>query len=111
MTIALTNWTHLWHLAALGSTAGGGAALGYFARRRRPPCWLVIHILGMGGSYVATLTAFYVDNGPRLPVWNLLPPLSFWILPSAVAAPVIIRALQRNVRNPDHLMRHGTRRL
>lgn len=65
MRIALTNWTHLWHLAALGATAAGGAALRSFARRRRPPRWLVIHILGMGGSYVGLLTAFYVDNGPR----------------------------------------------
>ncbi|WP_112274001.1 hypothetical protein [Lentzea terrae] len=28
----------------------------------------------MGGSYIAMLTAFYVDDGPRLPLWQLLPP-------------------------------------
>jgi len=40
-------------------------------------------------------TAFYVDNGPHLPLLDRLPTLTFWFLPSAVAAPVIIRALIR----------------
>src|SRR5579862_6242457 len=49
----------------------------------------------MGIAYTAMLTAFYVDNGPHLPLWDRLPSLTFWFLPSAVAAPVIIRALIR----------------
>lgn len=100
MTIALTDWARLWPLGALGAAAVGCAALGLAARRHQPKGWLVLHILGMSGSYVAMLTAFYVDNGPRLPLWRLLPLLSFWIVPSAVAAPVIIRALHRNVHRP-----------
>jgi hypothetical protein len=35
----------------------------------------------MGSSYLGLLTAFYVDNGPQLPLWNRLPDWSFWILP------------------------------
>ena len=53
------------------------------------------HITGMGLSYVALLTAFYVDNGPQLPIWDNLPPLSFWFIPGIVGAPVILRALHR----------------
>jgi hypothetical protein len=46
----------------------------------------------MGIGYAAMLTAFYVDNGPHLPLWDRLPILSFWLLPAAVAAPLITRA-------------------
>ena len=35
-------------------------------RRRRPGD--TGHIMGMGTAYVAMLTAFYVDNGPHLPL-------------------------------------------
>ena len=49
----------------------------------------------MGTAYVAMLTAFYVDNGPHLPLWDRLPSLAFWLLPSAIGAPVIARAITR----------------
>ena len=49
----------------------------------------------MGTAYVAMLTAFYVDNGPHLPLWDRLPTLAFWLLPSAIGAPIIIRAILR----------------
>jgi hypothetical protein len=41
------------------------------------------------------LTAFYVDNGPHLPLWDRLPVLAFWLLPAAIAAPLITRAIIR----------------
>jgi hypothetical protein len=47
----------------------------------------------MGIAYVAMLTAFYVDNGPHLPLWDRLPTLAFWLLPSAIGAPIIARAI------------------
>ena len=47
----------------------------------------------MGAGYIAMLTAFYVDNGPHLPLWDRLPPLAFWLLPSAIGVPVIARAV------------------
>jgi hypothetical protein len=48
----------------------------------------------MSGAFITALTAFYVDNGPRLPLWNLLLPIAFWFLPSAVGLPLLIRALR-----------------
>jgi hypothetical protein len=47
----------------------------------------------MGTGYVAMLTAFYVDNGPHLPLWDRLPPLTFWFLPGIIGAPIIARAV------------------
>jgi hypothetical protein len=97
--LAATDWAHLWHLSALGAGASVLAALGYAARRIRWPRLLPLHVIGMAGSYTAMLTAFYVDNGPRLPIWNHLPPASFWILPTAIAAPLTVYALGRHSRN------------
>jgi len=50
----------------------------------------------MGGSYVLMLTAFYVDNGKSLPLWRDLPTLTYWLLPAAVGAPLIARAIARH---------------
>lgn len=50
----------------------------------------------MGASLAAMLTAFYVDNGPHLPAWDHLPTVGFWLLPGAVAAPLVIRAVRRH---------------
>jgi hypothetical protein len=41
------------------------------------------------------LTAFYVDNGPKLPLWQLLPDIAFWVLPSLIGLPLIARAIAR----------------
>jgi hypothetical protein len=54
----------------------------------------------MAGSYVALLTGFYVDNGPNLPLWDRLPTWSFWLIPTAVGAPLTVWALYRNVSRP-----------
>ncbi|MGW3247938.1 hypothetical protein [Streptomyces sp. NPDC001070] len=83
-----------YRLFLIGAAAFAGACLGRTARRRRWP-GDAAHIIGMGGSYVAMLTAFYVDNGPHLPVWDRLPPLTYWLLPAAVGTPLIWRANRR----------------
>ncbi|WP_279580531.1 hypothetical protein [Fodinicola feengrottensis] len=94
--IATTNWAHLWHLATTGLVAVACATTGYLAHRIQWRGWLWTHIPAMTGSYTAMLTAFYVDNGPRrLPVWNLLPAVTFWFLPTAVAVPLLVRALRK----------------
>ncbi len=49
----------------------------------------------MGLSYVVMLTAFYVDNGPRLPLYDRLPVLAFWVVPSLIGLPLIARAFRR----------------
>ena len=93
--MALLRLAQDWHLlliAVVPFTAGG---LGYLARRRRWPGWLGLHLLGMSGSYIALFTGFYVDNGPRLPLWDRLPPIAFWVLPSLVGVPLVARAMAR----------------
>ena len=92
--LAGLRWREDWYLFLLGALAFAAAMLGYLHRRRHR-AGDTAHILGMGGSYAVMLTAFYVDNGPHLPLWDRLPVLAFWLLPSAIAAPLIIRAITR----------------
>jgi hypothetical protein len=51
----------------------------------------------MSSSYIVLLTAFYVDNGPRLPLWKELPHIAFWIGPTLIGAPIVARALARHM--------------
>jgi len=88
------RWRQDYYLLLIGSVAFIAATIGYQHRRRRRP-GDTGHIAGMGIAYVAMLTAFYVDNGPHLPLWDRLPVITFWLLPSAIGAPVIIRAIVR----------------
>lgn len=50
-------------------------------------------MVGMSLSYIVLLTAFYVDNGPRLPLWERLPTIALWIGPSLIGLPLLARAL------------------
>jgi hypothetical protein len=92
--LAAMRWRQDYYLLIIGAVAFAAATAGYQHRRRRRP-GDTGHIAGMGIGYVAMLTAFFVDNGPHLPLWDRLPPLSFWVLPSAIGAPIVIRAIVR----------------
>jgi hypothetical protein len=98
--LAILRWRQDWHLFLIATVAFGLAALGWWARRRRPRHWLTWHGCAMAGSYVALFTGFYVDNGPQLPLWDRLPHLAYWFIPAAIGAPLTWRALARQ-RRPD----------
>jgi lysylphosphatidylglycerol synthetase-like protein (DUF2156 family) len=97
-----------WYLALLGTLAFLLAAAGRHARRhprswpwRGHPPGHTPHIIAMGGSYIVLLTAFYVDNGKNLPLWDRLPTAAYWLLPAAVAAPIIWRSVRRHRGPPS----------
>jgi hypothetical protein len=94
-TMALLRLGRDWHLLLIATAAASATATGWLARRRRRRGWLRVHILGMGVSYIALLTGFYVDNGPNLPLWNRLPSVMFWLLPSLIGVPLLRRALAK----------------
>jgi hypothetical protein len=98
LVMAMLRWPHDTHLVVIGSIAFTAAMLGYLARRRHRRGWRRWHILAMAVSYVALFTGFYVDNGPKLPLWDRLPPVSFWFLPTIVGLPIVLRALNRHRR-------------
>ena len=94
--LSILRWPHNIHLFLLGILSFGAGVVGRRARRRLWRRWLPVHITGMAVSYILLLTAFYVDNGPHLPLWRMLPPLAFWLLPSLVGLPLLIWALRRH---------------
>jgi hypothetical protein len=87
------------------ATLGYGLALSAYAARRfrqEPQVrrlvgkqWVVVHIIGMIGSYVVLWTAFYVDNAHLIPGLKELPTLTFWVLPTVVALPFLVVSLSR----------------
>jgi hypothetical protein len=90
--LAAMRWRQDYYLFIIGAVAFTAATIGYQHRRRHRP-GDTGHIAGMGIAYVAMLTAFYVDNGPQLPLWDRLPTITFWFLPAAIGAPIIARAV------------------
>ena len=90
--LSAMRWRQDYYLFLIGAVAFTAATIGYQHRRRHRP-GDTGHIAGMGIAYVAMLTAFYVDNGPHLPLANRLPVLAFWLLPAAIGAPITARAI------------------
>ncbi len=101
--LSAMRWREDADLFLLGALSFAAATMGRAARRIRWRGWLKYHIIGMGSSYVLLLTAFYVDNGPSLPLWRSLPSLISWVAPSLVGLPIIVRAL---LRHPLVLQQH-----
>lgn len=94
--LSILRWPANTHLFVLGILSFGAGVVGRRARRRRWRSWLPVHVTGMAVSYILLLTAFYVDNGPHLPLWRSMPPLAFWLLSGLVGLPVLIWALRRH---------------
>ena len=91
--LAVVRWAEDYHLFILGTLSFVSACFGRQARRQRWRNWVRLHIAGMGTSYVLLLVAFYVDNGTQLPIWKDLPHFTYWLLPIAAGAPLIVRAV------------------
>lgn len=93
--LASGNWTDDRLLFGLGVISFGASSLGRAARRRHWQNWVGTHIISMGCSFIAMLTAFCVEEGESLPGLSGLPRLTYWFLPALIGAPLIIRAVVR----------------
>jgi hypothetical protein len=94
--LSILRWPANTHLLILGILSFGAGAVGRLARRRLWRGWLRVHVTGMAISYILLLTAFYVDNGPHLPLWRSLPPVAYWVGPGLVGIPILVWALLRH---------------
>jgi hypothetical protein len=110
--LAVQRWqadAYLFGLAVLGYSFVLG---GYSARRFRQTPWLrhllgewwvIAHLSGTISSYVVLWTAFYVDNAHLFPGVNRLPSLTFWVAPTLIAVPFLVRAIARFAPKPAAL--------
>jgi hypothetical protein len=96
--MAAMRWSESAYLFVLGTIGFSAGSVAYAARKLRWPGWFTVHAIGMSVSYIVLMTAFYVDNGPRLPLWQQLPTVAFWIAPTIIGLPLLIRALRRRNR-------------
>jgi hypothetical protein len=99
--LSILRWPHNTHLLVLGILSFGSGVVGRRVRRRLWRRWVPVHIAGMAVSYILLLTAFYVDNGPHLPLWSSLPPVAYWVGPSLVGVPILAWALVRHAKIRD----------
>src|SRR6478735_3914930 len=94
--LAVVRWPHDVQLLLIAFLTATFGVVGWWVRRRRPAGWMRWHGIAMAASYVALLTGFYVDNGPQLPLWDRLPTVAYWVLPTLVGVPLTWWALIRN---------------
>jgi lysylphosphatidylglycerol synthetase-like protein (DUF2156 family) len=106
--LSFERWSidaYLFFIAVVGYVFAVG---GYAARRFRRARWVmrligknwvIAHIIGTIGSYVVLLTGFYVDNAHLIPLLNQLPQLTFWVLPTVIGIPFMVRSISRFVPN------------
>src|SRR3954454_2161182 len=79
--LAVLDWHRLWWFLPIAAFSYANALVGYLAVRIRPEGWLRAHIGGMGGSYIALVTALLVVNVDQtLPI--------VWFLPTIVGTPI-----------------------
>lgn len=84
--LSFMRWADDYDLFILGALAFCAACFGRYNIRKMRPRW---HLTGMGASYILMITAFYVDNGKNLPLWDRLPQLAFWFLPGMIGLPLL----------------------
>lgn len=81
--LAALDWGDLWWLALVGVGSYAFAAVGYLTGKvRGRPNWLIAHVSGQGGSYIAMVTALLVVN---LGTDEALA----WIVPTVIGTPII----------------------
>lgn len=112
--LSVQHWPADAYLLGLASLGYGLALGGYGARRYRllpwmqrlfGPWWVMAHLTGMIGSYVVLWTAFYVDNARLIPLLKMLPTLIFWVTPTPIAIPFLIRAMTRFIPHQETMTR------
>lgn len=99
IVLSIMRWPHNLHLLIIGILSFGSVYFGRKLARDKIMHWQRRHTIFMGASFVLLLTGFYVDNGKNLPFWNLFPRWFFYVFPSLVGIPIIVRALKNHPLN------------
>jgi len=93
LILSMMRWPHNIHLLTIGTFTFCLTYLGRTMAKSKRNDWTRLHTICMGLSYVLLLTGFYVDNGKNLPFWSMFPEWFFYLFPSLVGIPVILKVL------------------
>lgn len=96
LTLAILNWTESWFFVPITLFSYALALTGYLAVKLRPRNWLIPHVIGQTGSYIALVTAFITVNWERFG-GNSDSVLPFF-LPSLVGFPLVAWLVVQVVR-------------
>lgn len=78
--LAVLRWSTRWWFLPIAIGTFACAAIAYWAARRQPRSWLIVHVGGQIGSYTGMATAFVVNNWERMTgVEGITSPLAFLI--------------------------------
>jgi hypothetical protein len=94
--LSIVRWPHNIHLLSIGIATITLVLIGRNLAKTKKKNWARLHTISMGGSYILLLTGFYVDNGKNLPFWSQFPQWFFWVFPSLVGIPIILRVLRKH---------------
>ncbi|GGG14064.1 DUF2306 domain-containing protein [Paenibacillus abyssi] len=89
IVMSIMNWevsSYLFYVAIFSYVF---ALFGYIAYKMKWKNWMVSHIAGMGGSYIAIVTGFIVVNQSNAPFLAEVPSLVLWLLPTIVGTPIL----------------------
>jgi hypothetical protein len=89
VALAALDPVGLWWLALVGAGSYGFAYVGYRAAKRRRPNWLIAHVSGQGGSYIAMVTALMVVNFNAISGASGLAAVVPWVAPTVIGTPII----------------------
>jgi hypothetical protein len=87
--LAWLDWARNWWFLPVAVGSYAFAFVGYLAAKRRWPGWLVAHVGGQGGSYIAMVTAILVVNWQTLTGTSGRSSPWAWVLPTLVGSPLI----------------------
>ncbi|MGD6817967.1 DUF2306 domain-containing protein [Metabacillus sp. 113a] len=98
ITMAVLHWEESAYLFYIGFFSYSFAIIGYLAVKRKWKNWLLYHISGMLGSYIAVITAVLVVNAPKISFLHGVPILFIWFLPTIVGSLLIALVNRKHVR-------------
>jgi hypothetical protein len=95
LPLSVNDWRENWFFVGIAVFSFSFALKGYRAFWRRGPGWMVEHLTGMGGSYIAMATAFSIQVAKYLPLHDRIPGFVWWVLPTAVGSPLLSKVARR----------------
>lgn len=93
--MAMMRWEQLAYLFYIALFSYALALSAYLAVKIRWKNWIGLHIGGMLGSYIGVVTAVLVVNVSSISIFNGMPALLFWFLPTIVGTPIIFGVRKR----------------